>query len=589
VTIAASIEDRVAESRFTIAPVPVATITVQVPQPQMAIGASQQLTVVMRDAAGLVLTGRPVSWTSSEPSRVAISSTGVVTAVSPGTSIVTAMAEGRAGSASISVAAPSAGLTSLDSTVLSRHLDRIAATSTWVQPSVDSANAIFTRPTYESRQWRAFFDAYFSRRPLTGPLWWYLRHPVRWWFGDAVNRRLQAGFAPAASARVRAIVGQHAETLEATFRADTTLARSTHEFLAALRMLGTDGLDASVRSEARTLAAGLAQDHPAVIFGPVSAERAVRQLVAFVWMTTMRAEPLSPSRKAAIATTLRLSPWQTQVLDQHSVLVYDQFSAVYDRVSQLHDGFAAATGRQGQLDAGQRLVIEQLLRLTPSSLHDLSIITVADAFGLFPNRYHCCFAGRYDGQAVISIGEVDLRPLENAFPADVQARMTPLFSTILVHELNHVVDFLKYERDPTYKRRRDELIAAAGRDSLNYLRSMVPSGLFFQSPVELLASVSQAWLADSEHVLRLGLQRFDAGRREPLHQALWIAEVYAEGSSTVPLYRMTDPSGALTRVDAPLTRNAARHITSITVGDSTYTFVREANGNVSSHSVRPSR
>jgi len=57
-------------------------------------GATYQLSATVRDAAGNILTTEPVAWSSSDPSIVAVSSTGHITALAEGFSVVTATVEG---------------------------------------------------------------------------------------------------------------------------------------------------------------------------------------------------------------------------------------------------------------------------------------------------------------------------------------------------------------------------------------------------------------------------------------------------------------------------------------------------------------
>ena len=65
-----------------------------------------QLTATLRDASGNVLTGLPVSWTSSNPSVSTVSATGLVTGgLVAGSAIITASSDGQTGSASITVPA----------------------------------------------------------------------------------------------------------------------------------------------------------------------------------------------------------------------------------------------------------------------------------------------------------------------------------------------------------------------------------------------------------------------------------------------------------------------------------------------------
>jgi hypothetical protein len=65
--------------------------------------ATTQLSATTRDAAGNVLTGRMITWTSSDPSVVTVSAAGLVTGVATGTVTVTATSEGKSGTASVTV------------------------------------------------------------------------------------------------------------------------------------------------------------------------------------------------------------------------------------------------------------------------------------------------------------------------------------------------------------------------------------------------------------------------------------------------------------------------------------------------------
>jgi len=84
----------------------VATVEVTPATRTLTIGETVQLTATARDAGGNVLSGRAVSW-SSEPASVAsVSNAGLATAVAIGSATITATAEGRSGSAVITVAPP---------------------------------------------------------------------------------------------------------------------------------------------------------------------------------------------------------------------------------------------------------------------------------------------------------------------------------------------------------------------------------------------------------------------------------------------------------------------------------------------------
>ena len=81
---------------ITVNPVPVATVTVSAPTTPMVVGGTQQLTATTTDAGGASLTGRLVTWVSSNTSVLTVSPSGytvTVTAVGPGTATITATSE----------------------------------------------------------------------------------------------------------------------------------------------------------------------------------------------------------------------------------------------------------------------------------------------------------------------------------------------------------------------------------------------------------------------------------------------------------------------------------------------------------------
>lgn len=101
--ITATSEGRTATVTITVAPVPVNTVVVSVPNVTMALNSSQQATAVASDAAGNVLAGRVITWSSSNPAVGIVSSSGLVGTVAPGVVIITATSEGKTGVVSITV------------------------------------------------------------------------------------------------------------------------------------------------------------------------------------------------------------------------------------------------------------------------------------------------------------------------------------------------------------------------------------------------------------------------------------------------------------------------------------------------------
>jgi uncharacterized protein YjdB len=106
-------EGIVATVPITVLPVPVATVLVTLPAGALTVGATQQASAVTRDANGGTLTGRPITWRTSDPSIATVGATGLVQAVAPGTVAVIAESEGQSGSAALTVQSAAVAITGI--------------------------------------------------------------------------------------------------------------------------------------------------------------------------------------------------------------------------------------------------------------------------------------------------------------------------------------------------------------------------------------------------------------------------------------------------------------------------------------------
>jgi len=105
--ITATSEGVMGSATFTVTsapPVPVASVTVSLAASSRNPGETTQATATTRDANNNVLTGRVITWSSSNTSVATVSSSGLVTAVAAGTTQIKATSEGQSGSATLTVA-----------------------------------------------------------------------------------------------------------------------------------------------------------------------------------------------------------------------------------------------------------------------------------------------------------------------------------------------------------------------------------------------------------------------------------------------------------------------------------------------------
>jgi len=93
-------------STVTITQALVATVQVSPTTGSMLVGGTVQLSATMRDAAGNTLSGRAVSWQSSNISFAGVSGSGLVNGLVAGTATITATSEGKSGTASVTVNLP---------------------------------------------------------------------------------------------------------------------------------------------------------------------------------------------------------------------------------------------------------------------------------------------------------------------------------------------------------------------------------------------------------------------------------------------------------------------------------------------------
>src|SRR6185312_13082334 len=101
--ITATSEGKTGSAPITVTPAPVASVSVSPPSATVMQGGTEQLDVTLRDAHGTLLTGRVVTWSSSNTAVATVSTSGLVSALAAGTATITATSEGQTGSSSLTV------------------------------------------------------------------------------------------------------------------------------------------------------------------------------------------------------------------------------------------------------------------------------------------------------------------------------------------------------------------------------------------------------------------------------------------------------------------------------------------------------
>ena len=105
-TIRAATGGKSGTSSIAVAIVPIASVAVSPASATVQTGSTVPLAATPKDSAGNALTGRTVSWASSNLTVATVNSSGLVSGVALGTATITATSGGKSGSSAITVVAP---------------------------------------------------------------------------------------------------------------------------------------------------------------------------------------------------------------------------------------------------------------------------------------------------------------------------------------------------------------------------------------------------------------------------------------------------------------------------------------------------
>jgi uncharacterized protein YjdB len=104
--VAANANGRFAIATIAVRAVPVGSVAVAPTTVSVVLGQTVTIVPTVRDANGVVVTNRVVTWSSSNAAVAAVSAAGVVTGVAQGSATITATSEGQSASSVVSVTPP---------------------------------------------------------------------------------------------------------------------------------------------------------------------------------------------------------------------------------------------------------------------------------------------------------------------------------------------------------------------------------------------------------------------------------------------------------------------------------------------------
>ncbi|MEO8333655.1 MAG: Ig-like domain-containing protein [bacterium] len=133
----------------TIVVPPVATVTLAAPITSLIPQQTSQVVATLRDASSAPTTNRSTIWTSTAPSVAMVSSNGLVTGLAIGTAVITATAEGKSGTVTITVIQPTVASIQINATHTQLLLSQTSQLSTIIMDNAGRATTTVT-PTWTS-------------------------------------------------------------------------------------------------------------------------------------------------------------------------------------------------------------------------------------------------------------------------------------------------------------------------------------------------------------------------------------------------------------------------------------------------------
>jgi uncharacterized protein YjdB len=130
--VAASVNGKSGVAAITVEKTPVASVVVTPPHVDAAPGVQTQMSATVYDAAQNPLSGRTITWSTSNATVANVDANGMMTAVSTGSATITATSEGKSGTATITVtqaAVASVAVAPTTATILVTQTKAFAATT----------------------------------------------------------------------------------------------------------------------------------------------------------------------------------------------------------------------------------------------------------------------------------------------------------------------------------------------------------------------------------------------------------------------------------------------------------------------------
>jgi len=436
----------------------------------------------------------------------------------------------------------------------------------WVQSSVDICNSIILNTNYTAEDWLEFFQDYYADHLLTEELWSYLGYPMFWWFSETIHYSLQRAH--------QLIFLEQTDDLLARADLAVVLANQPAEREHLFSMLKVLNL---LAAHEQSVLSAAQQD--AIL---QNEENWINQYPAF-YKRGNHLDPNTQPYRALIGLQLHITLLSSKELTADRIEELNQlfgFSGMYSQIFLNHGVYIADNERMSDADLNY---LNEFFSQLPTPMAPLNLLSSYDYYYTTTQPRMPIDASLIRAVNTFSTVGGDS---ENSFPSDISPRYIDGFSVVVAHEITHIIDAVYLAADAAWVERKAQLLEQAGDTDLEYLRSMIGADYFQNAPQEFLASIGNEWFTSSEHTLQLGLLRFDNGYHEPINQFLFFCELFSQGGSTVPFYTI-DTEANITVEDISGERDTYGHLKRLTVGDVTYDFELDPDGNVLAWRIYP--
>lgn len=431
----------------------------------------------------------------------------------------------------------------------------------WVPESVHESNMIFAKPHYTANDWKLYFEEFFAKNYYSNDLSNYLGYPTFFWLGNEVNSKLQTS--------LEFVFSKHLDSFYTKMNYFTDELKTKPAFVndinnkismianltapAYTKLLPSklDSIDTFLESLIlRTQY--LKRNKP---FGLVD-EPYVARIATGVHAIWIRMKPLTQSRIETIINTIQLQPAYASLMRRFNLFVADN----------------------NGMSSRDLNFLDTLLSKVPQQIHKLWLMTHS-GYLLSPNQLQLYTSFNIEAVNVFStVGGYR----ENSFPEDVSQYLVDGFCLVAAHELTHRLDPDYIDIDPVLLNRKRQLVRQAGKNKMNYLRSMLPDGFFETNPQEFIASISNQYIANTDLTLTVALKRFDNGLKEPLNQFNYFADLFSAKSNQTVFYQ-NNTNAELKSWKVDVKRNSKQQIIGFIRDSIRYKFNLTDSGNVLSY------